>query len=113
VQVNERTGKRDIYRVSDKGGAAEALTSDGSDNTDPNWNFSGGRIVFASDRGKEAEDGRNNFDIWMLDIAAGKPVQITQNGSVDDMPSFDPAGDCIYFRSNRGGAWGIWRIKLK
>ncbi len=113
VQVNERTGKRDIYRVSDKGGAAEALTSDGSDNTDPNWNFSGGRIVFASDRGKEAEDGRSNFDIWMLDIAAGKPVQITQNGSVDDMPSFDPAGDYIYFRSNRGGAWGIWRIKLK
>ncbi len=114
VMPNERTGKRDIYRVADKGGATENLTSDGSDNTDPSWNFNGGRIVFASDRGKETEDKRNNFDIWMLELAGGAPPQqITRNGSVDDMPAFDPSSKVVYFRSNRGGTWGIWRINVK
>lgn len=114
VLPNERTGKRDIYRVADKGGSSEALTSDGSDNTDPSWNFSGGKIVFSSDRGKEAEDSRNNFDIWVLELGSGAQAkQVTKNGSVDDMPAFDPAGDAVYFRSNRGGQWGIWRIGIK
>jgi len=114
VQPNERTGKRDIYRVSDKGGTAENLTNDGSDNTDANWNFSGSQIVFSSDRGKDSEDSRNNFDIWVLDVGTTRQAkQITQNGSVDDMPAFDPSGKFVYFRSNRGGVWGIWRVAVK
>ncbi|HEX8325047.1 MAG TPA: PEGA domain-containing protein [Tepidisphaeraceae bacterium] len=111
--LNEKTGKRDICRVGDRGGAPENLTSD-FDNINPTWDASGGRIAFASDRGKEAEDGRQNFDIWVLDVAnSSQPVQITRNGSVDDLPVFDPAGGAIYFRSNRGGVWGIWKIAVK
>ena len=50
----------------------------------------------------------------MLDVAnSGQPRQVTRNGSVDDLPVFDPAGDAIYFRSNRGGVWGIWKIATK
>lgn len=115
VLPNERTGKRDIYRVGDKGGASEALTTGGSDNTDPTWDFSATRIAFASDRGQESEDGRHNFDIWVLELGSGAtPRQVTRNGSVDDMPAFDPlTGDAIYFRSNRGGVWGIWKISLR
>ncbi|MDB5328497.1 MAG: transcriptional regulatory protein-like protein [Phycisphaerales bacterium] len=110
---NDKTGKRDIYRVSDRGGAPENLTSD-DDNINPSFDSNGGRIAFASDRGKEAEDGRNNFDIWIMDVAnSGQPKQITRNGSVDDLPVFDPTGDAVYFRSNRGGSWGIWRISVK
>jgi len=113
VSANEKTGLRDLYRVSDQGGAPESLTSQGN-NIDPSWNAAGTRIAFSSDRGKEAEDGRANFDIWVLDLAnPNTPKQITNNGSVDDMPVFDPAGDAIYFRSNRGGAWGIWKISVR
>ena len=113
VLPNEKTGKRDLYRVSDKGGAAESLTSE-TDNTDPSWNADGSKIAFASDRGKDSESGRNNFDIWVMDLSnPAQPKQITRNGSVDDMPVFDPSGETIYFRSNRGGAWGIWKISVK
>ncbi|MGN6726386.1 MAG: PEGA domain-containing protein [Tepidisphaeraceae bacterium] len=113
VLPNEKTGKRDLYRVSDRGGSAELLT-DASDNTDPSWNSNGTQIAFASDRGKDSEDNRNNFDIWVMDLAnPAQPKQITRNGSVDDMPVFDPSGETIYFRSNRGGAWGIWKISVK
>lgn len=114
VYPNQKSGKREIYRVSDKGGLTEALVSDGSDNTDPAWNSSGSKFAFASDRAKDSEDKRANFDIFVQDSAgSGAPVQITHNGSVDDMPVFDPSGDAIFFRSNRGGVWGIWKISVK
>ena len=113
TQANSQTGKHDVCRVSDKGGAFESLTNEG-DNINPSWDPTGTKIVFASDRGKEAEDGRNNYDIWLMDVSnAGAPKQITSNGSVDDLPAFDPAGGAIYFRSNRGGAWGIWKIAVR
>lgn len=108
------TGKRDIYRVSDKGGAPENLTNTPDiDEFDAVWTRDGRRIAFASDRATDSE-GRNNYDIWIMDLSRpGEPTQITANASVDDCPVFDPAGGSIYFRSNRGGSWGIWKIMLR
>jgi TolB protein len=83
------------------------------DNFDPAWSKDGSRLAYVSDRGVD-EDRRNNRDIWVMDVAhPERPVQITTNGSVDDAPVWDPDGTTIYFRSNRGGAWGIWKIEVK
>ena len=41
-----------------------------------------------------------------------RPVQVTTNGSHDDCPAWDPSGQTIYFRSNRGGEWAIWKIDV-
>lgn len=112
--VNDQTGKRDIYRMSDRGGLAENLTnSPDSDDCDPVWSRDGTRVAFASDRGVDAE-GRRNYDIWMIDVSRpDEPIQITRNGSQDDNPLFDPVGNAIFFRSNRGGEWGVWRVSLR
>ena len=42
-----------------------------------------------------------------------RPIQVTTNGSWDDHPAWDPNGSAIYFRSNRGGEWNIWRITTR
>lgn len=112
--VNEQTGKRDIYRISDRGGPAENLTnSPDADETDPNWSKDGSRIVYACDRAAD-EEGRRNYDIWIIDLARPQqPIQITTNGSHDDCPVFDASGNSVYFRSNRGGEWAIWKIPVK
>jgi hypothetical protein len=111
---NPRTGNRDIYRMGDNGGSAENLTNTPDvDETDPVWNRDGTKIAFASDRGMTS-DKHHNFDIWVLDLTKPEqPMQITTNGSWDDSPAWDPNGLAIYFRSNRGGQWGIWRIEVK
>jgi hypothetical protein len=111
TQVNEKTGKRDIFRITDKGSVPENLTnSPDSDQYDPVWSKDGSRIAFVSDHGVD-EDGRHNADIWVLDLQhTDQPRQITHNGSQDDCPAWDPSGNYIYFRSNRGGTWQIWRI---
>ena len=73
-----------------------------------------GRSAYASDAGLD-EDKRHNADIWVLDLTQtnARPVQITTNASQDDRPVWDPTGRAIYFRSNRGTEWGIWKVTLK
>lgn len=114
TQVNQKTAKRDIFQISDKGGPAQDLTNlPEADNYDPAWSKDGSRVAFVSDRGVD-ENGRHNPDIWIMDLAhTDHPVQITTNGSIDDSPIWDPGGNAIYFRSNRGGVWGIWRIAVR
>jgi TolB protein len=100
--------------MSDKGGPAEVLTdTPDADSYDPVWSKDGGKLAFTSDRGVD-EDRRHNPDIWLIDLAhPDQPQQVTTNGSVDDCPAWDPSGDALYFRSNRGGDWGIWRVAVK
>lgn len=112
--VNEKTGKRDLYRMTDRGGSAENLTnSPDVDEFDAVWNKDGSRIAFVSDRGVD-QDKRNNLDIWVMDLnRPDAPTQITTNASHDDCPVWDPSGTTIYFRSNRGGEWNIWKASAR
>jgi Tol biopolymer transport system component len=111
--LNEKTGKRDLYRMADIGGVPQNLTNTPDvDEFDPSWSRDGGRVAFVSDRGQD-EEKRQNYDIWMLDLNRPQlPIQITTNGSHDDCPAWDPAGQSVYFRSNRGGEWAIWKIDV-
>ena len=112
--TNEKTGKRDIFTVKTDGGIPENLSnSPDVDDFDPAWSHDGTKIAYVSDAGVD-EDHRHNFDIWIRDMAhPGPPLQLTTNGSWDDSPTWDPSGNYIYFRSNRGGEWAIWRVSVK
>lgn len=112
--ANEKTGKRDLFIVPATGGTAQKLTDTPDvDECNPVWDRDGSRIAFASDAGKDL-DGRRNYDIWVIDMKDPKhPRQLTTNASRDDMPVWDPTGRSIFFRSNRGGEWGIWRMQVK
>jgi hypothetical protein len=115
--LNDKTGKREILRLNlnDKSGIPENLTNRPEDDEyDASWSKDGSRIAYAVERGGAASVGAGNPAICILDLKrADKPVQITSNGSVDDRPVWDPSGNFIYFRSNRGGQWGIWKIAVR
>src|SRR5207249_2640612 len=64
----------------------------------------------ASNEGRDSK-GRRNYDIWLMAADGSSRTQLTTNGSWDDAPCWDHKGEFIYFRSNRGGAWNIWRLK--
>jgi len=109
--INEKSGKRDIFRMSDKGGLPQNLTNTPDvDEYDAVWNRDGSRIAFVCDRGVD-EEKRPHADVWVLDLSKpDQPTQVTSNASQDDCPAWDPAGDAVYFRSNRSGDWGIWKV---
>lgn len=111
--VNDATGNRDIYRMSDTGADITNLTgSPQSDDTDAVWNKDGTRIAFASNRAMD-EQGRRHYDIWIMDLSSPeRAIRVTSNASHDDSPLWDPSGRAIYFRSNRGGQWNIWKVDV-
>lgn len=78
------------------------------DISSPRWSSDGKWIIYSSDKGQD-NNGRNNFDIWTIDSDGTHETQLTTNGSVDDYPYWGADG-FVYFRSNRGGFWNIWRV---
>jgi Tol biopolymer transport system component len=98
-----------------RGGAALNLTNTPDvDEFDPAWSDDGRRLAFASDAAR-SDDAPDNYDVFVLDLTrpGAQPVPVTTNGSWDDSPAWDARGRGLYFRSNRGGAWNVWRVEVK
>ena len=61
-------------------------------------------LVFASDRG-----GQGNLDIWLQQIGAREPIQLTSDPADETDPAFSPDGTRIAYRSEKGGG-GIYVV---
>jgi Tol biopolymer transport system component len=92
-------------------GETQLIQNKDFDIIDPKWDPDGKWIVYASNEGRDAR-GTRNFDIWLMTADGSQTIQLTSDGSDDTSPSFDRTGNYIYFRSNRGGYWNIWRCEL-
>lgn len=76
----------------------------------PSWDATGRYIVYSAMEGND-NTGRPNEDIWMMTYDGQKKQQLTTNGSADRFALMSPDGRYIYFLSNRGKSWAIWRIE--
>ena len=76
---------------------------------DPSWTPNGRHILYSSMEGVDPT-GRPNADLWVTNRSGDERRQLTSNGSADRYPMADPESDAIYFLSNRGKSWGIWKI---
>ncbi|HEB02308.1 MAG TPA: hypothetical protein ENI12_03655 [Nitrospirae bacterium] len=75
----------------------------------PMWSPDGKWIVFSSNENIDTNK-RRNYDIWLMATDGTQRVQLTTNGSMDILPTFDRTGEHILFISNRGGKWNVWRF---
>lgn len=110
VRGDKITKRKQIWVMNVDGGGETQLTQNiDYDAVDPKWSPDGKWIIFAADEGFDSKKLRN-FDIWLMSNDGSKKTQLTTNGSLDDSPCWNYTGKTVYFRSNRGGTWDIWRF---
>jgi len=111
--VDEKTKKSKIWFMNIDGTNVTQLTF-GKESEDlfPSWASDNNTIVYCSDISKDS-NGKKNFDIWIMSLdGSTPPIQLSTNGSTDLLPQFSEDGKYIYFLSNRGFDWDIWRMEI-
>ena len=76
----------------------------------PSWSPDGKHILYTSMEGVDPT-GRPNDNIYIMSVDGRNQQQLTTNGSVDRYPMMSPDQEYVYFMSNRGLKWAIWRIR--
>ena len=103
-----RTGEPQIYTMDQDGANVQRLTDSGYA-VSPSWSPNGQFLTFAWDRkyGPGAPGGR---DIYVMDIASKRWLQLTHEAGVNDYPSWAPDNRHIVFERKVGGHPAIWSM---
>ena len=106
--VSGRTGLPQIYMMGSDGTNPQRLTDQGYA-VSPSWSPNGQFLAFAWIRhyGPGAPGAQ---DIYIMDIATQRFVQLTHDGGRNDFPSWSPDGRHIVFQSNRSGTDQVWSM---
>jgi hypothetical protein len=116
VHKDSTTGKNQINSMPMEGYPLTQVISQEAFNavncTSPAINPEGTLMLFVSDMAQDST-GRSNNDIYLMNMATGKITPVTANISDDIAPMWSPVEPgVIYFLSNRGGCYNVWRLRL-
>jgi len=102
-----RTGIPQVYVMDKDGANIRMLSLGGGDAAQPAWDPQGENITFAWTRGFEP----GNYNIFVMNVATQKLVQLTYGAGRNENPYFSPSGTHIVFSSNRLGDTQIWTMR--
>jgi hypothetical protein len=100
------SGFTDIYIVELASGNLTELTDDIYYDIDPVFDIEESSIIFSSDRCPDGDNGAMN--LFRIPVNGGEAVPITYGKWNDITP--EPAGDGLYFSSDRDGAFNIYKL---
>ena len=106
--ISGRTGLPQLYTM-DSDGAGVTRMTDGGYATSPSWSPNGQFLSFAWDR-KYGPGAPGGQDIYVMEIASKRWLQLTHDAGRCDFPSWSPDGRHVVYASNAGGRWEIWTM---
>jgi TolB protein len=106
--ISGRTSLPQLYIMDADGSNVQRMT-DGGYATSPSWQPSGGFITFAWNR-KYGPGDPGGQDIYIMDVASKRWIQLTHEQGRNDFPTWSPDGRHIAFESQRGGSTSIWSM---
>lgn len=106
--ISGRTGLPQLYTMSSDGTNVQRMT-DGGYATSPSWSPNGQFLAFAWSRhyGPGAPGGQ---DIYVMDIASHRWIQLTHDIGRTDFPSWSPDGRHIVFQVTHRNHSEIWTM---
>ena len=104
--ISGRGGRQQLWHMNLDGSDMQQFTTGEGDVANPAWSPSGQQIAFAWTRGYEP----GNFNIFVMDVAARKPVQLTNGSGRNENPWWAPDGVHLVFTSKRGNSTQIYTM---
>lgn len=109
-------GFSDLFVYTVATGALQQLTADAFADLHPAWSPDGRSIAVATDRFTSHLDDLTfgPLRIGVLDLETGvvRPVLADESRAKQVSPQWSPAGDALYFVSDRGGVSNVYRVAL-
>jgi len=103
VFVSTRSGVQGVWIGNDDGSALVQISDPRSSlSGSPQWSPDGSKVVFDAFL-------QDRWEIYVADVAGGKPRKLTTNMSDMIRPSWSRDGKWIYFVSGRPGYEGVYR----
>jgi TolB protein len=106
--VSGRTGLPQIY-IMDQDGANVQRMTDGGYAISPSWAPNGQLLTFSWNR-KYGPGAPGGQDIYVMDIASKRWLQLTHDAGSNDFPCWSPDGRHIVFERAIGGHSQIWSM---
>jgi TolB protein len=106
--VSGRTGLPQIYTMDADGANVQRMT-DGGYAISPSWSPNGQFLTFSWNR-KYGPGAPGGQDIYVMDIASKRWLQLTHEAGSNDYPSWAPDGRHIVFERAIGGHAEIWTM---
>lgn len=106
--VSGRTGLPQIYIMDQDGANIQRLT-DGGYAISPSWAPNGAMLTFSWNR-KYGPGAPGGQDIYVMDIASKRWLQLTHDAGSNDFPFWAPDGRHIVFERQIGGHTQIWTM---
>jgi TolB protein len=106
--VSGRTGLPQIY-IMDADGANIQRMTDGGYAISPSWSPNGQMLAFSWNR-KYGPGAPGGQDIYVMDIASKRWLQLTHDAGSNDYPSWSPDGRHLVFQREIGHESELWTM---
>jgi TolB protein len=106
--VSGRTGLPQIY-IMDSDGANVQRMTDGGYATSPSWSPNGQFLAFSWNR-KYGPGAPGGQDIYIMDVASRRWIQLTHDAGRNDFPSWAPDGRHLVYQRDGAGGTQVWSM---
>ena len=81
------------------------------------YDRAGRRLAYSDEPGYEMEWRKHDHSsfarsLWIWDVAANHHTRLTDFGADNRQPVWAPGDDALFFLSERGGSFNVWRMSL-